>query len=66
MGSLTMILEWIPGRWYFAVDCHVCGWQFPFARVDDPLPECPIQLTCIDCQQSDYYCAKEFVRVEAK
>jgi hypothetical protein len=60
------MLEWISGQWYFAVQCHVCGWQFAFAFAKDPQPECTIKLTCIECQQTDYYCAKEFVRVEAK
>ena len=60
------MLEWIAGQWYLAVHCHLCGWQFAFARADDRLSECPIKLTCIDCEQSDHYCPKEFLRVQAR
>lgn len=59
------MLEWIAGHWYFAVRCHICGWQFAFAYADDPLPEHPIELTCIDCQRSAHYSREEIVRVEA-
>jgi len=34
-------------------------------RADDRLPECPIKLSCIDCDQSDHYCPKEFAKVQA-
>ena len=61
-----MMHEWILDQWYFAVQCHVCGWQFPFASAGELAPECPIRLTCIDCGESDYYCPKEFVTVQAK
>jgi hypothetical protein len=60
------MLEWILGEWYVAVDCHMCGLQFAFASAKDPRLECRIQLTCIDCRQTDQYCSTEFVRVEAK
>jgi len=53
------MLGWVNGQWYLAVQCHLRGWQFAFARADDRLPECPIKLTCIDCQQADHYCPKE-------
>jgi len=59
------MLEWIEGHWYLAVHCHTCSVQFAFAPADVCLPECPIRITCIDCRQSDDYCAKEFVRVQA-
>ncbi len=66
MAQFDQMLEWSSGQWYFAVYCHVCGWQFPFSHTDEPLLECPLELTCIDCGESDYYCPKEFVRVESK
>jgi len=64
--QLNTMLEWIPGEWYFAVHCHMCGLQFAFASAKDPTLECRIQLTCIDCRQTDEYSSTEFVRVEAK
>jgi len=60
------MLEWIAGQWYLAAHCHLCGLQFAFASAEDRLPECPLKLTCIDCEQSDHYCRKEFVSVQAR
>jgi hypothetical protein len=63
---MKTLLEWVVGEWYMAVKCHHCGWQFGFARADAELPKCPIEITCIECERTDYYCPKEFVEVQGR
>jgi len=67
-----MLLEWVTGRWYLAVTCHRCGWQFAFQRDSDKfdpvwvISEIEFVLTCPDCRSSQPYRAKDIRTVQAK
>ncbi|CAN5804560.1 hypothetical protein BH20ACI3_BH20ACI3_41710 [soil metagenome] len=67
-----MLLEWIIGAWYLAVNCQHCGTEFPFQR-DEETPEATyftdsnqIVLTCPECSYPLPYSAEEIKRVQAR
>jgi uncharacterized protein (DUF983 family) len=60
------LITWTTGKLYLAVACKNCGWQFPFANASDEQPECPIEIVCIECEASAFYCPKEFERIQAR
>jgi len=59
------LIDWTTGETYLAVTCKNCGWQFPFAQTTDKLPQCPLQIVCIECEESSDYCPKEFTQLLA-
>jgi len=67
-----MLPEWIESRWYLAVKCHRCGWQFAFQRESDKfdpvwvISKTEFVLTCPDCHFSNPYKVEDIRTVKAK
>jgi len=58
------LIDWIEGECYKG-HCKNCVWPFPFAKSSVKFPECPIEIVCIECETSAFYCPKEFEQVRA-
>jgi len=62
----------VTGRWYLAVKCHSCRWQFVFQRESDKfdpvwvISETEFVLTFPECHFSSPYKAEDILTVQAK